>query len=154
MNAILFYRVARLLYEREIPFIPNLIRNFIFLIFNSYIPPSADIGKKTLFAYGAIGVVIHSHAKIGHSCVIGQGVTIGAKEGYFSSKINAAPVIGNNCYIAAGSKILGDITIGDNCIIGAGAVVLNSVPSNSVLVGSPARIVNVTDNDYLAIRLD
>lgn len=37
--------------------------------------------------------------------------------------------------------ILGDISIGDNSIIGANSVVTKSCPSNSVLVGSPAKIV-------------
>ncbi|MFC3907953.1 serine O-acetyltransferase [Legionella dresdenensis] len=152
MNAIKLYRLGRMFYKRKIPFFPTLIRNCMFLLYNSYIPVSAEIGEGTVFAYGAIGVVLHSDSKIGRNCVIGQGVTIGAKEGYFSKEVNPAPVIGDNCYIAAGAKILGDIKIGNNCIIAAGATVLSSAPDNSVLVGSPAKIVKSTEMDYLAIR--
>lgn len=152
MNAIHFHRAAHWFYIRKIPVIPTLIRNLIFLLFNSYIPPSAEIGRGTVFAYGAIGVVLHSNCKIGNNCVIGQGVTIGAAEGYFSNIINISPKIGNNCYIAAGAKILGNIMIGDNCIIGAGAVVLSDIKNNSVVVGCPAKIIKTTSDDYLAIR--
>lgn len=40
-----------------------------------------------------------------------------------------------------GCKVLGPITIGDDVVIGANAVVAKNVPSHSVVVGAPARIV-------------
>ena len=49
---------------------------------------------------------------------------------------NKAPRIGNNVYIGAGAKILGDIEIGDNVKIGANAVVTKNVPDNCTVVGS------------------
>lgn len=152
MNASSLHKVSRWFYDRRIPYVPKIIGNIIFLLYNSYIPASADIGKGTVFAYGAMGVVLHSNSKIGSGCVIGQGVTIGAAEGYYSSEMKASPVIGNNCYLAAGSKIIGGLTIGDNCIIGAGSIVLSNVPDNSVVVGSPARVIRSTELGYLAIR--
>lgn len=152
MNAIQFYRVGRWFYLKKIPIIPSLIKKITFLIFNSYIPPSAQIGSGTVFAYGAIGVVLHDHCTIGENCVIGQGVTVGAAEPFFSKEINLSPQIGNNCYIASGSKILGNIKVGDNSIVGAGSVLLSSIDNNSVAAGSPARIIKNTESDYLAIR--
>lgn len=152
MNAVKLYRIGNWFYERKVPVIPTLIRNFIFILFNSYIPVSANIGKGSIFAYGAIGVVLHANAKIGRGCVIGQGITIGASEGFASSEINKCPVIGNNCYIGAGARIIGDIRIGNNCQIGASAVVLKDIPDNSIVVGAPARIVGQTSTDYKAIR--
>ena len=41
--------------------------------------------------------------------------------------------------------ILGDISIGDNCIIGANSVVTKSCPPNSILVGTPAKIVGINE---------
>lgn len=152
MNAVHLYRASHWLYQKKIPLLPKIVRNIIFLLFNSYIPPSAVIGKNTVFAYGAIGVVIHSNCSIGDGCVLGQGITIGAAEGYFSQQIQRSPTIGNNCYIAAGAKILGDIVIGNNCIIGAGALVLTSIPDNSIVVGAPAKVIKSTPDGYLAIR--
>jgi serine O-acetyltransferase len=152
MNAIHFYRVANWFYRKRVPVVPAVIGNLMFFLYNSYIPPSASIGKRTVFAYGAIGVVLHSEARIGEGCVIGQGVTIGAAEAFASKKPTRCPKIGNNCYIGAGARILGAITIGDGCQIGAGAVVLRDVPDHCVAVGVPARIVGQTAQDYLAIQ--
>lgn len=152
MNAIQLYRVAHWFHERRTPVVPKLIRNLIFLIFNSYIPPSANIGKKTVFAYGAIGVVVHADARIGEGCVIGQGVTIGAAEGYVSSEKHACPSIGDHCYLGAGAKILGGIQVGSGCQIGAGSIVLHSLPDHSIAVGAPARIIGQTPADFRAIR--
>jgi serine O-acetyltransferase len=152
MNAVKLYRIGNWFYQRNVPVIPTLIRNVIFIMFNSYIPVSATIGKGSIFAYGAIGVVLHANTRVGRGCVMGQGITIGAAEGFVSSEINRCPVIGDNCYIGAGAKIIGDIKIGNNCQIGASAVVLKDIPDNSIVVGIPARIVGQTTVDYKAIR--
>lgn len=51
------------------------------------------------------------------------------------------PVIGDNCKIGAGAKILGGVVVGDNVFIGANAVVTHDVPSNCVVGGVPAKII-------------
>lgn len=56
--------------------------------------------------------------------------------------------IGNNVYIGMGAYIMPNVKIGDNCIIGAGAVVTKNIPSNSVAVGVPARVVKTVDDYY------
>ena len=53
--------------------------------------------------------------------------------------------IGSNVHIGDSALILPGIEIGDNCIVGAGSVISKSVPSNSVVVGNPARIVSTVD---------
>jgi serine acetyltransferase len=59
------------------------------------------------------------------------------------------PTIGNNVYIASNSTVIGDIKIGDNVIIGAGSVVVKDIPSNSVVVGNPARVIReIREEDY------
>lgn len=152
MNAVHLYRLGHFFYRKRIPLLPGLVRNLVFLLFNSYIPPSSHIGRGTVFAYGAIGVVIHADARIGESCVIGQGVTIGASEGYASRERHACPVIGDHCYISAGARILGDIRIGNHCQIGAGAVVLHDLPDHAIAVGIPARVIGSTNPEFRAIR--
>ena len=47
--------------------------------------------------------------------------------------------IGRDCWIGTRAIVMADI--GDNCIIGAGAVVTRPIPSNSVAVGVPARVI-------------
>lgn len=63
-----------------------------------------------------------------------------------------APVkIGSDVFIGAGTIILPGVTIGDHVVIGAGSVVSRSIPSDSVAVGCPARVVGSYSN-YMAKR--
>jgi serine O-acetyltransferase len=73
--------------------------------------------------------------EIGANCRVNQQVTIGFASG------NRLPRIGNNVTIAAGARILGDVTIGDNVVVGANAVVTKNVPPNCTVVGVPAYII-------------
>lgn len=136
MNIYNFYRLANYFYRKKIPFIPKLIFALQFLIFNSAVPFQCTIGKRTKFGYRGIAVVIHKRAVIGEDCHIGSGVTIGG-----TSKKFEVPVIGNRVQISTGAKILGPVKIGDDVIIGANAVVLHDIPSNSVAVGIPAKVI-------------
>lgn len=56
--------------------------------------------------------------------------------------------IGNNVYIGQRAIILRGVTIGDNVIIAAGAIVTKDIPSNTVVVGVPAKIVSTLDDYY------
>lgn len=49
--------------------------------------------------------------------------------------------ISDNAWIGAGAMILPGITVGQNAIVGAGAIVTKDVPANTVVVGSPARVL-------------
>lgn len=59
--------------------------------------------------------------------------------------------IGDNVFIGANSIILPNVNIGDNVVIGAGSVVSRSVPSNSVAVGNPAKVISSIE-DYVNKR--
>lgn len=83
------------------------------------------------------GIVISGDAVFGDDCVIRNGVTVGLKH----TGRAGAPTFGNRVDIGAGAKILGSIRIGDDVFIGANAVVLTDIPSNSVAVGVPARVL-------------
>jgi len=153
VNAIHIHHLAARLKRAGVPLLPKLLQHLIFLIYNSYVPSTAQIGRGTVFAYGGIGVVLHSDSRIGEDCVIGQGVTVGAAEAYASSSPpTRCPTIGDNVYIAAGARLLGGITIGSNVIIGASAVVLHDVPDGAIVAGVPARIIGRTEPGYRARR--
>lgn len=139
MNAVDFYRVSYFCHRNNIPIIPKIMKIIIFILFNSIIPSTCRLGKGTRFMYGGIGCVIHSKAVVGDRVCLGQGITIGRK------KADGAPIIGNDVYIAAGSRILGDITIGDNVIIGANSVVLKNIPPNSIVAGVPAKVIGTVE---------
>ncbi|HVG02433.1 MAG TPA: sugar O-acetyltransferase [Nitrospira sp.] len=55
---------------------------------------------------------------------------------------SASPIrIGHDVWIGGGAIVLPGVTIGDRSVVGAGSVVVYDVPSDSLVVGNPARIV-------------
>ena len=56
--------------------------------------------------------------------------------------------IGDNVFVGAGTHILYDTKIGSNVIIGTGSIVTKDIPDNSVVVGTPARVIGTFD-DYV-----
>lgn len=59
--------------------------------------------------------------------------------------------IGNNVWMGENVTILKGVTIGDNVIIGIGSIVNKDIPSNSIAVGVPAKVIGSYD-DYYAKR--
>ncbi len=98
--------------------------------------PETQIGEG--FYLGHWGtVVINPRTKIGKNCNIAQGVTIaqanrGKKEG--------VPEIGNEVWIGPNAVVVGNIKIGNNVLIAPNAYVNFSIPSNSIVIGNPARV--------------
>lgn len=66
---------------------------------------------------------------------------------------NGKVTIGNNVYFGRHTTVLKGVTIGDNCIIGYGATVMKDIPSNSVAVGTPAKVICTID-EYFQRRQD
>ena len=58
----------------------------------------------------------------------------------------AKPItIGNHVWIGANSTILPEVNIGDNVIIGANSLVNKNIPSNSIALGNPCKIIKEKD---------
>lgn len=56
--------------------------------------------------------------------------------------------VGSNVWIGAGVQVMPGITIGDNVVIGGGSVVTKDIPSNSVAVGNPCKVIReITEAD-------
>lgn len=53
--------------------------------------------------------------------------------------------IGNNVFVGFGVTLMPNVSIGDNVVIGAGAVVTGDIPSDSVAVGVPAKVIMTKD---------
>jgi len=93
----------------------------------------ADIGPGLFIQHGFATIV--AARRVGANCWINQQVTIG-----FTSP-EARPVIGDDVFVYAGAKVLGEVTVHDGARIGANAVVLADVPAGATAVGVPARPV-------------
>lgn len=102
------------------------------------IPPNVFAEGLMLPHYG--NIVVNRKVKIGKNCKIHVGVNIGAS--FHNS--DETPTLGDNCYIAPGAKIYGNVKLRNNIMIGANAVVNKSCEHNgAVLVGIPAKIIRI-----------
>ena len=81
------------------------------------------------------------HTDPGFALTIGTGCTIG------HGAVVHGCTIGDNCLIGMGATILNGARIGNNCIVGAGALVTEKkeFPDNSLIVGSPAKVIRTLD---------
>ena len=114
---------------------------------NSYIYGDVKVGKKTWI--GPFTILDGSgKLEIGANCSIASGVQIythdtvrwalsGGKEKYEKSSVR----IGNCCYIGPLTIIAKGVLIGDHSLIGANSFVNRDVPSFSIAVGSPIKII-------------
>lgn len=57
--------------------------------------------------------------------------------------------IGNNVSFGMDCTVLKNVTIGDNCFIGLGSVVTKNIPSNSVAIGAPAKVIATIDEYFI-----
>lgn len=133
---VLFYRLSnsdnRLIRWLSIP-VYKMIRIFS----GVQIPRRTKIGKGLFLPH--YGLIVLNHKAIyGDFLTIYHGVTVGAKGGGNKQDFGV-PTIGNNVRIATGAIVLGSVSIGDGVLIGAGAVVVKDIPSNSIVVGNPAK---------------
>lgn len=120
----------------------NLKHSLIKFIFRPYPlfflnTQNANIGKNQFVLNHPYGTIINAKS-IGDNFTCCQLTTIGNK---IHGRNELIPTIGNNVSLGANVTIVGDITIGDNVVVGAGSVVVKDVPSNSIVVGNPARVV-------------
>ncbi|HET8885514.1 MAG TPA: serine acetyltransferase [Salinimicrobium sp.] len=102
------------------------------------IPHATKIGKG-LFMTHFQGIIFNQSAIIGENCNISQGVTIGRES---RGKRKGSPTLGNRVMVGANSVVVGNIKIGDNVLIGPCTFVNFDVPSNSVVLGSPGKIIS------------
>lgn len=109
-----------------------------------FIGEDAEIVEKPILPHGTEGIFISGGASIGHGVTIFQQVTIGSNM-LKDSKGFGYPIIGDNVYIGAGAKIIGNVCVGDNCKIGANAVVVKDVPAGHTIILDAMRILSCDD---------
>lgn len=81
-----------------------------------------------------------------HSCLnIAPGVKIISSNhnpGNLDEHLGSNPIrIGRKVWLGANVVILPGVELGDNVTIGAGSVVTKSIPSNSIAVGNPCKVI-------------
>lgn len=121
---------------------------------NSSIAWDSTFANEPCFPHGMKSIFVSGDAIIGNDCVIFQQVTIGSVM-LPDSKNRGAPIIGDNVYIGAGAKIIGNVRVGNNVRIGANAVVFKDIPDNSVVLVGNQRVItrpSPPDNNFYTFR--
>lgn len=135
-HAIIIYRLAHLLNNLDVKYLPRMLSEYAHSLTGIDIHPGAIIDDYFFIDHGT-GLVIGETAIIGHHVKIYQGVTIGALSLGRGQKLKGTkrhPTIGNYVTIYAGASILGGETvIGDNVTVGANAYILESMESNLIV---------------------
>jgi carbonic anhydrase/acetyltransferase-like protein (isoleucine patch superfamily) len=86
------------------------------------------------------------HSDLGVPLTLGENVTIGHQVMLHGC------TIGDNSLIGIQAVVLNNAKIGRNCIVGAGSVVTEGkeFPDNSLIFGSPAKVVRTLDEAAVA----
>jgi serine O-acetyltransferase len=130
------YRIKNRLIRMPVSFVYKLLKVFSQILTGIELPCETKLGRRFRIDHFG-GIIISGDAVFGDDCIVRNGVTVGLRQ----TGQRGSPVIGDRVDIGAGAKILGPIRIGDDVLIGANAVVITDVPSNSIAVGVPAKIL-------------
>lgn len=101
------------------------------------IKTNTQIGKGFVMCH-PYNITISPFAVLGNNINIMKGATIGLSGG----KHPGAPRLGDCVYVGINSTIIGGITIGDDVIIAPNTFVNQDVPSHSIVIGNPCKIIH------------
>lgn len=132
----------------------------------------AKTGKKILVEqtfwcdYG-YNIFVGENFYMNHNCTIldaskvefGDNVFVGPNSGFYTAghpldyeirnkglEYAKTIKVGNNVWIGGNVVVLPGVTIGDNVVIGAGSVVCKDIPSNSLALGNPCKVIKELNN--------
>jgi UDP-perosamine 4-acetyltransferase len=119
--------------------------------------------------------VVSPTAALGHNCVIAAGAVIGTEAKICNSVIvNTGAVVDHECtveeaahicpgallagrvqvqegaFVGLGAKVIQCLTVGRFATVGAGAVVIRDVPDFATVVGTPARVIKLAQQQNAA----
>lgn len=101
-----------------------------------------EIGARSNVQDGAV-----LHTDPGITLRLGEDVTVG-----HNAMLHGCEV-GSNSLIGIGAVVLNHARIGKNCIVGANALITERsvIPDNSLVVGSPAKVIRQLDEAAVAL---
>lgn len=117
-----------------------LLALYVRLAFDIIIDKTAKIGPGLYI--GHFGGIYLKNCRLGATCSIHQEVRLEPLRGSTNG-----PIIGDNVWIGAHATIRGQFQIGDGVTVGAGAQVKKDIPADRLVLGNPARVVQVNYNN-------
>jgi serine O-acetyltransferase len=144
INAVIYHRLAHVLYLQGAPLVARMITELAHSATGIDIHPGAQIAESFFIDHGT-GVVIGETAIIGKRVRLYQAVTLGAKR--FQKDDNGVlikgnlrhPIVEDDVVIYAGATILGRVTIGNGSVIGGNVWLTHSVPAHSIITQASER---------------
>jgi serine O-acetyltransferase len=143
VEAVAVFRLAHVLYEMGVAFLPRMMTEWAHSRTGIDLHPGAEIGSHFFIDHGT-GVVIGGTAKIGNRVRLYQGVGLVARslakhverdEQGHALGGKRHPTVGDDVTIYANSTIVGgDTVIGDGTIVGGNVWLNRSIPPDSVVL--------------------
>jgi serine O-acetyltransferase len=133
-----FHRLANWLWKHDLLVFGRWVSHLGRFLSGIEIHPGATIGPGFFIDHG-MGTVIGETTEIGRNVTLYHNVTLG---GVSNIKAKRHPTVEDDVVIGAGAQVLGPITIGARSRIGANSVVVKDIPSDSVVVGVPGRVIS------------
>ena len=102
-----------------------------------------ELGKGSNIAPGlylghAYGITVNPNAIVGKNCNLHKGCTIGQEN---RGPRKGAPVLGDRVWVGVHATVVGKIRIGNDVLIAPNSYVNQDVPSHSIVIGNPCRII-------------
>lgn len=147
INFLLYPNVRFVVYFRNYQNSSNIISKFFWRYgllrlnrkYGLEISPKAKIGSGIKITHPHC-IAVSEFAILGRNCNLSKGSTIGANSG--TAETWGAPVIGNNVHVGINATVVGKIKIGDDVLIAPNTLVNRDVPSHSIVIGNPMKIVS------------
>ena len=108
VHALIFYRMAHWLWQKELKFLARTLSQLARWFTGIEIHPGAQIGRRFFIDHG-MGVVIGETAEIGNDVTLYQGVTLGGTSWQAGKR---HPTLEDGVVVGAGAKVLGPFTVG------------------------------------------
>lgn len=110
-----------------------LINRYTRIAHDTHLELTADIGPGLYI--GHFGNIVVRNCRIGSHCSVHQSVHVEPAVG------DRGPVIGDRVWIGPHAQVIGPYHVGDGCTVSAGAVVSRDIPSRSLFMGNPGRVI-------------
>ncbi len=141
----ILYRLQIFFYTHHLGLISSILKGINSIIFTVTIDSRTNIGEGLLLLH-ANYIAIGKNVTLGKQCILVQQNTIGPA---YTLETTAppseqGPMIGDNVLFGVGCAVFGNITIGNNSKISINSAVDKSFPENAVLVGVPAKNLQLT----------
>ncbi|MCP3030644.1 2,3,4,5-tetrahydropyridine-2,6-dicarboxylate N-acetyltransferase [Halobacillus sp. A1] len=98
------------------------------------------IGEGTMID---MNVVLGGRATVGKNCHIGAGAVLA---GVIEPPSANPVVIEDGVVVGANAVILEGVNVGEGAVVAAGAIVTEDVPANTLVAGTPARVIKEIDD--------